>query len=114
MGLRESILNSPNAGYTKLPFDVPEWSLTKDNATILTMSALDRFVWESERESNNPNISAIFITLILGNEKGEKLFTLDDANEIAKKDWRILDRLVVEGLKANSLTQKDADDLSKK
>ena len=115
VSLRDSILSSPDAPYIPLPFDIDEWGLNSSNATIRTMSGLDRFIWEQERESKNPLIGAIFVTLILGDEKGEKIFSrVEDAQAIANKDYRILDKIVIEGLKQNELTTKDESEASKK
>jgi len=114
VSLRESILSTSNAPYVPLPFDVVEWNLTKDNASIRTMSGIDRYVWEQEREKDSPIAYAVFLTLILGDEHGNKLFSVNDAEKLANKDWRIIDRLITEGFKQNELTKKDDIEQSKK
>jgi len=114
VSLRESILSSPNSPFVPLPFDIDDWNLNASNATIRTMSGLDRFIWEQERETKNPLIGAIFVTLVLGNEHGAKMFDVSDAEAISKKDYRILDKIVIAGLKQNELTTKDESEQSKK
>ncbi len=90
--------------------DLPEWGGT---AFVREMSGFERDGWEVyaqreiEKKAGRVNMRAKLATLVLCDADGRRLFTDEQANELAKKSSAALDRIYEAAIKVNQLTQSD-------
>jgi hypothetical protein len=99
---------------------VNEWEA---NVRIRTLSAQERDSFEKSlfkggdprnRQVTMDNFRAKFISLILVDEKGDRLFSEDDVAALGLKSASAIDHIFAEGQKLSGITKQDVEDLTKK
>ena len=97
------------------PINIPEWGC---RAYIRTMRGWERDRWDlaftrSKTADSKFNIRAKFAVIVLSNEKGERIFTDSDVQELGKKSAAALDRIFMAGMKLNMVSESDVEELEK-
>jgi len=98
------------------PLEVPEWG---GSVYVRMLSGRERDNFEASLRDpatgNAGNLSdfrAKFASLVIADEKGERLFSEADIDALGKKSAQALDRVLESGMKINALGKKDVDDLT--
>lgn len=93
--------------------NVPEWG---GEVIIRTMTGEERDAFDSEmirdEKRSLKNVRARFLSLILCDEKGNRLFDDKDISALGKKSAAALDRLFTAGQKLNRLSNEDIEELA--
>lgn len=97
--------------------EVPEWG---GSVFIRTMSGDERDTFEAEMVAQqggaNPSkikgIRARFVTRVLVDENGERLFKDSQADQLGKKSAAALDRIFSEASAFNRLSGEDVEELA--
>lgn len=88
---------------------VPEWG---GDVYIKTITGLERDHFEDGyAEQKMKNFRSRFLVLTLCDEKGERLFTDAEVDEIGKKSSLVLNRLFDKAWSLNALTNEAVEDL---
>ena len=92
---------------------VPEW---KGEVIIRTMTGEERDAFDSEMirddKKSFKNIRARFLSLIICDEQGNRLFDDKEITQLGKKSAAALDRLFSAGQKLNRLSNDDIEELA--
>ena len=92
---------------------VPEW---KGEVIIRTMTGEERDAFDSEMirddKKSFKNIRARFLSLIICDEQGNRLFDDKEIAQLGKKSAAALDRLFSAGQKLNRLSNDDIEELA--
>jgi hypothetical protein len=108
---RDAILAADDL--TKEVVKVPEWG---GEVIVATMTGEARDSWEQsllsakKGEMNMRNIRARLLAFAAVDEKGNRLFTDDDAERLGKKSAKALERCVSVIQRLNGLTERDLED----
>ena len=108
MALSKSAILS--AGDVKLDkVNVPEWG---GDVFVKTITGLDRDRFEDGySEQKMKNFRSRFLVLTLCDEKGERLFTDSEVDELGKKSSLVINRLFEKSWSLNAFTNEAIDDL---
>lgn len=88
---------------------VPEWG---DDVYLKTISGLDRDRFEDGyAEQKMKNFRSRFLILTLCDEKGDRLFSDAEVDELGKKSSLILNRLFEKAWSLNAFTNEAVDEL---
>lgn len=110
----DQILGSPDiAGIEKVA--VPEWG---GDVYVKVMTGAERDRWELTqsqilKDPVNLNIRASLCAVTLCDEKGNRLFSDFQIDELGNKSAIVLDRIFDVARKLNKLTNDDLDELEK-
>ena len=111
----DDILKSPDIGEIKT-IKVPEWG---GEVCVKVMSGAERDRWEIMQTTalrKNPasaNIRAGLCAVTLCDEKGQRLFTDFQIEELGKKSSIALDRIFAVAQRMNKLSNADLEELEK-
>lgn len=93
--------------------NVPEWG---GDVIIRTMTGEERDAFDSEMIRDDKrsfkNIRARFLSLIICDDKGARLFDDKEISVLGKKSAAALDRLFTAGQKLNRLSNDDIEELA--
>lgn len=102
---------------------VPEWG---GEVIVREMTGEERDEWEGSvvrREEGEDgkaaviidpaNMRAKLVALTVVDEKGERIFTMDDVEALGKKSGKALDRVVDKAKNLSKITDEDLEDLGK-
>jgi len=109
MGLKEDLLKSiSEASY--VPYEV-----NGTKCTLRVWNGIDRSVWETyiTKEHDTDDARALFVSLSIGDENGNKVFTKADIAELGKRDYRVLDKIIEDASALNQTTQNEIRALEK-
>ena len=91
--------------------NVPEWG---GDVFIKTITGLDRDRFEDGySEQKMKNFRSRFLVLTLCDEKGERLFTDVEVEELGKKSSLVINRLFEKAWSLNAFTNEAIDELGK-
>ena len=91
--------------------NVPEWG---GDVFIKTITGLDRDRFEDGySEQKMKNFRSRFLVLTLCDEKGERLFTDAEVEELGKKSSLVINRLFEKAWSLNAFTNEAIDELGK-
>ncbi len=103
--------------------DVPEWNDQvpkgeKAQVGIVRMSGTAKDEWESycrlpDGKPNFTNLRAKLVSLVVVDEKGERLFTEKEVAKLGLKSAVALDRLIEAAEKVNRISSSDYEELVK-
>jgi hypothetical protein len=112
-------------GEDDLPIEkvlTPEWK-SHPVTYIRTMGGIERDAYEVESYElgadgkdytvNRKNVRARLLVRCISDEKGNRLFTDDQAEQLGKKSAKVLDRLFSVAQRLNGLSKQDVDELVK-
>lgn len=113
MGLtKEQILAADDLGLVQI--EVPEWG---GSVYCRVMACAERDAYENEWVQNKnkgvENFRSKFLAKCLCDEKGSRLFTDSEIDQLAKKSAKVIARLWDHAMKHNALTDKDVEELAK-
>lgn len=96
---------------------VPEWETDGcDTVIIRTLSGTERDQFEDSIMKGDKRdfkgIRSKLVALSIVDEKGERLFTFEEAEVLGKKSARALDRVFAAAQKLSGFTQKDMEELT--
>ena len=107
---RDDILGSNDIKVHRL--DVPEWNGT---VCVRVLSGSERDAFEASLQGDKSrtlqNFRARFAALVLCDEKGEKLFSASDVEQLGKKSGAALDRILEFGMQVNKVSEKDVEEI---
>lgn len=104
---KAAILSAGDVTLNKV--NVPEWG---GDVYIKTISGLDRDRFEEGySEQKMKNFRARFLVLTLCDEKGDRLFTDAEVDELGKKSSIVLNRLFEKAWGMNAFTNESVDAL---
>ncbi len=116
MNLRDTIL-AANDGKVA-PISIPEWGDVQVFLRTITGSERDRFEESIQSDKNGRKVlthfRARFAVLVLGDEKGERIFTDADVQLVGKKSVAALDRILAAGMAHNRMSEEDVVELEGK
>ena len=110
----DEILKAPDIdGIEKL--NVPEWG---GEICVKIMTGAERDRWEMQttallKNPANINIRASLCAMTICDEKGKRLFTDAQVDELGKKSSIALDRVFTVAQRLNRLTNSDLEELEK-
>lgn len=119
MGItRDAILNVVDVQVERVEVPVPGWDSLDLFVRVVSGAAKDRFDTSlidktTGLATKTENYSAKFAALVLCNEQGESLFTLESAGALGHKSGLAIEYICAAGKKLNSLTDDAAEDLAK-
>lgn len=90
---------------------IPEWNNRKVFIRVLTGAERDKL---AESAKILTNLHGRFAALVLGDDKGNRIFTDNDAADLGKKSGTALERIFQAGMKLNSMDGEAVDDAEKK
>lgn len=113
--LRHTILGADDVKVQ--PFPAPEWGL-KEGLFVRVISGTERDALEGrfqivDGHKNLDNFRAWWAGTVLCNEKGARVFTDKDIDELGKKSWAVLDRAMDAGMALNGFGDEDIAELVK-
>jgi len=113
MNTREQIFEVVDLPLEKV--EVPEWNTT---IYVRGMTAAERDHWEmgiygSKGETRFENIRSRLVVLTACDEKGQRIFQDGDADELGKKNAKVVIRLFDIAQRLSAVAQKDVDELTK-
>lgn len=92
--------------------EIPEW---KGHVFIKLMTGSERDEWEMElgkaARTGKANVRATLCALTACDEAGERLFTIDQIDELGKKSGVALDRIFARAQRINKLSKSDLEEL---
>ncbi len=111
---RDDILGADDL--TREPVEVPEWGGT---VFVRTMTGTERDEFETsmfvglgkKRKENFANLRARMVALCAVNDKGERLFTYQDAEALGRKNAAALDKVFDAAQKLNGFREQDIEKL---
>ena len=101
MTTKENILKALSAK-TFIPYEI-----NGTPCTLRVWSGTDMDIWEKHNKENEDDTRALFCSLTIGDENGNKLFSKSDIAELGKVDFRLLDKIIEDGLKLNKVSNDD-------
>jgi hypothetical protein len=108
----EQIIAANDLGMVKVT--VKEWG---GDVYLRVMTVGERDSWEREwigkRETGIENFRAKYLARCLCDEAGNRLFTDDQIDLLAKKSARTISPLFDKALEVNSMSDKDVEELAK-
>jgi hypothetical protein len=111
---KEQILAADDLGL--LEMKVKEWG---GSVFIRVMSCGERDAYENEwvaakaKNSGVANFRTKFLARCLCDDKGERLFTDAEVEQLAKKSARVMSRVWAKAMEHNALTENDVEELAK-
>lgn len=119
MSLRDDILAADDAKVVAL--EVPEWGRTV-HLRVMSGAERDRFEMTTHKDPKSGalapgamvNLRARFAVLVVCDEKGERVFTDQDAEALGRKSAAALDRILDAGMKLNRITEAEVQKLEGK
>lgn len=107
---KEQILGADDS--EKMKLNVPEWG---GDVFIRVMSGKERDRLEGtfQGKISYNNVRARIATLVLCDEEGKLLFSLDDIEALGKKSCAVLDMIFEKAMKLNRITKEDVEELGK-
>lgn len=107
--IRDQILNADDLPTRAL--EVPEWGCTI-HLRSLTGAERDGFEgWLADQKRSPRDLRARFAALVIGDEKGERVFTDADIPRIANKSARALERIRAEGMTWIGYTEEEIKEI---
>lgn len=112
--LKEDIINRDDRTLTKI--NVPEWG---GHIYIRPLSGIERVAYEEsvaalpKDEKNGIQVITRFLAMVLTDSKGDRLFSENDHNELAKKRWDVIMRIFNKAGRINAIDEKSIDELEK-
>lgn len=85
--------------------EVSEWG---GDVFIRVLSAEDQMALADGEATKDTPIRVLLFSLV--DEAGNRLFTDDDAAELAKEDWPVIMRVFAESARLNGLSTKELDE----
>lgn len=112
---RDAILKANDLPKEKV--EVPEWG---GFVFVRSMNGLERDIFEQSiydsngknKKANLNNIRARLCALTIVDDKGERLFSNDDIDELGKKNAKALDRVFTKARNLNGLNSNDIEELA--
>jgi hypothetical protein len=109
---KDQILAADDLGL--LEVKVKEWG---GSVYIRVMSVGERDAYENEWVLNKnkgvENFRAKFLAKCLCDDKGERLFSDAEVEQLAKKSAKVMSRVWAKAMEHNALTDKDVEELAK-
>ncbi len=110
----EQILKSSDLGETE-KVDVPEWG---GHVYVRVMTGAERDRWEMTatklvQQADGVNIRALFCSVVMCDENGNRLFNDSQASELGGKSAIALTRVFDKARKLNRVTDEDLEELEK-
>ena len=109
---REQILAADDLGL--LEVNVPGWS---GSLFIRVMTCGERDSYENDWVANKgkgvENFRTKFLARCLCDDKGQRLFTDAEIEQLAKKSAKVMSRVWAKAMEHNALTDKDVEELAK-
>ncbi len=113
---KQAILSAADLKTEKV--EVPEWG---GAVTVSQITAADRDRFEASiyvgegtaRKTNTANMRARLCAICLVDEKGERLFSDEEANALGKKNADVMDRLFDIAQRLNGMNKAEADKAKK-
>jgi len=111
---REQILKSNDRKHVEI--EIPEWG---GKVRIGVLSGYDREKAEEEFSKTNLNAQdkynrrAFFVAISVIDEKGNRIFTMDDVKALNEKNWEALDRIVDSSRLLNKIGDEAVEALAK-
>lgn len=109
---KDQILAADDLGL--LEVKVKEWG---GSVFIRIMTVGERDAYENDWVLNKgkgvENFRAKFLAKCLCDEKGERLFSDAEVDQLAKKSAKVMSRIWAKAMEHNALTDKDVEDLAK-
>lgn len=116
MNLRDTILATNDTKVARLV--IPEWDGVTVFLRVISGSERDRFEESCQADKNGRKVlthfRARFAVLVLGDEKGDRIFTDADVQLVGKKSAAALDRILEAGMAHNRMTEEEVADLEGK
>ena len=108
----DQIIAADDLGMLKV--SVKEWG---GDVFIRVMTVGERDAYEREwigkKETGIDNFRAKFLARCLCNESGDRLFTDDQVEALAKKSAKVVSRLFNKAIEHNAMNEKDVEELAK-
>jgi len=105
MGLTREQILAARRNRKPQRFEVPEWG---GEVFIRVLSAEDQMALADGEDSKQVPVKVLCATLV--DEDGTRLFTDDDAAELAREDFPVIMRVFSEAAKLNGLSTKELDE----
>ncbi len=116
MNLRDQILAADDAKVA--PLVVPEWDGVTVYLRVISGSERDRFEESCQADKNGRKVlthfRGRFAAMVLGDEKGNRIFKDEDAQLLGKKSCAALDRILEAGMRHNRMTEEEVAELEGK
>lgn len=108
----EQILAADDLGL--LEVKVKEWGGSVF-IRVMTVGELDAYQreWVGKRDTGVDNFRAKFLARCLCDEKGQRLFTDEQVEQLAAKSAKVVGRLFDKAAAHNAITDKDVEELAK-
>ena len=108
----EQILAADDLGL--LEVKVKEWGGSVF-IRVMTVGELDAYQreWIGKKETGVDNFRAKFLARCLCDDKGQRLFTDEQIEQLAKKSAKVVSRLFDKAAAHNAITEKDVEELAK-
>jgi len=109
---RDQILSASDLTIQR--FDVPEWG-GEVCLKVMTVGERDEYEndWAKSRLTGMHNFRSRFLVRCICDEQGNRLFSDDEAEELANKSAAAMARLWDEAMTLNKLKEKDVEELAK-
>lgn len=88
------------------PVEVPEWGLT---VFVRMLFGDEREALEARRGAEKSRIFPVIVALATCNEQGDPLFTDEDVQALAKKNFKAVHRVAQAAIRFNKLSTADLD-----
>jgi hypothetical protein len=108
----EQILAADDLGLLKV--NVKEWG-GEVFIRVMTVGELDAYQkeWVGKKEVGVDNFRAKFLARCLCDDKGLRLFTDEQIEQLAAKSAKVVGRLFDKAASHNAITEKDVEELAK-
>lgn len=82
---------------------------------VMSVGELDAYQkeWVGKRETGVDNFRAKFLARCLCDEKGQRLFSDEQIEQLAGKSAKVVSRLFDQAASHNAITEKDVEELAK-
>jgi len=109
MGLRETVFAATDS--TLIKVNVPEWGI---DVWIRVISGKERDAFEDALVNQNAtDIKARFLVFALADEKGVRLFSDTDRDQLNVKSGKVLNRLYEIAMRHNSVSKEEVEKYEK-
>jgi hypothetical protein len=108
----DQILAADDLGLLKV--DVKEWG-GEVFIRVMTVGELDAYQkeWVGKKEVGVDNFRTKFLARCLCDDKGQRLFTDEQIEQLASKSAKVVSRLFDKAAAHNAITEKDVEELAK-
>ena len=109
---KEQILAADDLGL--LEVTVPEWGGTV-YVRVMTCGERDAYEndWVMNKNKGVENFRTKFLAKCLCDEKGSRLFSDSEIEQLSRKSAKVMSRLWAKAMEYNALTDKDVEELAK-